>query len=68
MASMGSAGVEEVTKHVNGYFGQLIDRVTKHGGDVLKFAVRSLVFLPFDSMQREMLCYVCSGDLTPKRS
>jgi hypothetical protein len=40
MAQLGTSGVEEMTRHVNGYFAKLIDKVYQHSGDILKFAVR----------------------------
>ena len=33
----------QVSKHLNAYFGQLIDAVNAHGGDVLKFAGDALI-------------------------
>jgi len=36
LAKLGPAGPEQVSKHLNAYFGQLIDAVNQHGGDVLK--------------------------------
>jgi class 3 adenylate cyclase/tetratricopeptide (TPR) repeat protein len=38
LAEHGPAGVEELTGHLNTYFGQLVDLIVAHGGDVLKFA------------------------------
>lgn len=38
-------GPEQVSVHLNRYFGQLIDAVHKHGGDVLKFAGDALICL-----------------------
>lgn len=32
-----------MSKHLNKYFGQLIDEVYRHGGDVLKFAGDALI-------------------------
>lgn len=47
LAREGSSGIEKVTKHINGYFSQLIDCVHGHNGDVLKVrsALFSLLFL-----------------------
>jgi class 3 adenylate cyclase len=45
MAQLGSSGVEEVTKHVNGYFGQLIEKIYEHSGDILKFAGDALLVM-----------------------
>src|SRR5262249_47913109 len=39
LAAQGSAGAEQLTHLLNTYFGQLIDIVTAHGGDVVRFAV-----------------------------
>jgi class 3 adenylate cyclase len=36
LAKLGRGGPEQVSKHLNAYFGQLIDAVNNHGGDVLK--------------------------------
>ncbi|MEP7199924.1 MAG: adenylate/guanylate cyclase domain-containing protein, partial [Chloroflexota bacterium] len=38
LAQRGPAGTEELGRLLNAYFGQLIDLVTAHGGDVVKFA------------------------------
>lgn len=38
-AKAGSAGIEKVILHINGYFSQLIDMIASHGGDVLKVAI-----------------------------
>ena len=43
LAARGSAGAEELTRLLNTYFGQLIDIVTAHGGDVVKFAGDALL-------------------------
>lgn len=43
LASQGAAGAEEITKHLNAYFGRLIDVVLNAGGDVVKFAGDALV-------------------------
>ncbi|MFB2972384.1 AAA family ATPase [Aerosakkonema sp. BLCC-F183] len=37
------AGVEELTKHLNAYFGQLIASIASSGGDVIKFAGDALL-------------------------
>ena len=44
LGKLGRGGPEQVSKHLNAYFGQLIDAVNDHGGDVLK--VCSIVSLP----------------------
>jgi class 3 adenylate cyclase len=39
LAQLGAGeGAEQVTKHINSYFGQLMKEVHSFGGDVLKFA------------------------------
>eukprot|EP01094_Clydonella_sp_ATCC50884_P019512 TRINITY_DN3829_c1_g1_i1.p1 TRINITY_DN3829_c1_g1~~TRINITY_DN3829_c1_g1_i1.p1 ORF type:complete len:2092 (-),score=644.58 TRINITY_DN3829_c1_g1_i1:41-5551(-) len=43
LGKLGPAGPELVCKHLNAYFGQLINAVTAHGGDVLKFAGDALI-------------------------
>ncbi len=45
LAEHGPAGAEELTDHLNAYFGQLVDLITAHGGDVLKFAGDALLAL-----------------------
>jgi class 3 adenylate cyclase/tetratricopeptide (TPR) repeat protein len=43
LAERGAEGVETLTQVLNGYFGQLIDLITAHGGDVIKFAGDALL-------------------------
>ncbi|HLF26484.1 MAG TPA: adenylate/guanylate cyclase domain-containing protein [Anaerolineae bacterium] len=43
LAQHGPAGAEEMSRLLNAYFGQLIDLVTAHGGDILKFAGDALL-------------------------
>jgi class 3 adenylate cyclase len=38
LAARGSAGAEDLTQILNEYLGRLVDLVTAHGGDVVKFA------------------------------
>ncbi|MGH9942186.1 MAG: AAA family ATPase, partial [Pyrinomonadaceae bacterium] len=38
LAARGPAGIEDLTTLLNSYFGQLIDLVEEHGGDIVKFA------------------------------
>ena len=45
LAHKGPAGAEELTQLLNAYFGQLIDLVQVHGGDIVKFAGDALVAL-----------------------
>src|SRR5215472_9961305 len=43
LAARGAAGAEQLTGLLNTYFGRLIDIVTAHGGDVVKFAGDALL-------------------------
>ncbi len=43
LGKRGSAGVEELTQTLNGYFGDLIDVVISSGGDIVKFAGDALL-------------------------
>ncbi|MFN8458085.1 MAG: adenylate/guanylate cyclase domain-containing protein [Anaerolineae bacterium] len=43
MAHKGPVGAEELTQHLNTYFGQLIQLITAHGGDIVKFAGDALI-------------------------
>src|SRR5438067_2061942 len=43
LAARGSDGVEELTRVLNAYFGRLIEIITGHGGDVVKFAGDALL-------------------------
>jgi class 3 adenylate cyclase len=45
LARTGSGGVEELTELLNGCFGQLVQLVVDHGGDVVKFAGDALLAL-----------------------
>src|SRR5689334_15766966 len=45
LAQQGPAGTEELTRILNDYFGQLIEIITGHGGDVVKFAGDALIAL-----------------------
>ncbi len=38
LAQRGPAGAEELTQHLNAYFGQLVELITERGGDIIKFA------------------------------
>jgi class 3 adenylate cyclase len=38
LARRGPDGAEELTKHLNAYFGQLIELISDRGGDIIKFA------------------------------
>lgn len=43
LAAMGPQGAEQISNHLNTYFGRIIDLVLEHGGDVMKFAGDSFV-------------------------
>lgn len=43
LADKGADGVEELTRILNAYFGQIISVVRSHGGDVIKFAGDALL-------------------------
>jgi predicted ATPase/class 3 adenylate cyclase len=43
LARRGDAGVEDLTRWLNVYFGRLIDVIVEHGGDILKFAGDALI-------------------------
>ncbi len=43
LAEKGPAGTTELTHLLNSYFGQLIDLITAHGGDVIKFSGDALL-------------------------
>ncbi len=45
MVNSGPNGVENLSRILNDYFGQLVDTVTAYGGDVVKFAGDSLLAL-----------------------
>jgi class 3 adenylate cyclase len=45
LAQLGPAGAEDLTALLNTYFGQLIDIITHHGGDIVKFAGDALIAL-----------------------
>ena len=43
LTERGPAGAEEVSRLLNTYFGQLIDLISAHGGEVVKFAGDALL-------------------------
>ena len=45
LAQRGPEGAEEMTRALNSYFGQLIDIIGAHGGDVMKFAGDAMLVL-----------------------
>jgi class 3 adenylate cyclase/tetratricopeptide (TPR) repeat protein len=55
LAAQGPAGAEEISQHLNAYFGRLVDLVVSHGGDVISFAGDALLALweaPDDGLVR----------------
>lgn len=45
LAQRGPVGAEELTSLLNAYFGRLINLISRHGGDVVKFAGDALIAL-----------------------
>ncbi len=45
LSQRGPQGIEELSRLLNTYFGQLIDLITAHGGDIVKFAGDALLAL-----------------------
>ncbi len=67
LSKLGPGGPEQVSKHLNTYFGQLIEAVANAGGDVLKFAGDALICMfgappsqdgDEDQQQQQPLCDV----------
>ena len=54
MGSKDSAGVEVLTRCINSFFGQVIDLVLQHGGDVMRFAGDSMICC-FSASEEESL-------------
>jgi class 3 adenylate cyclase len=57
LAAQGSAGAEQLTRLLNAYFGQLIDVVTAHGGDVVKFAGDALLAVWQNGDGDDLACF-----------
>ncbi|MBN1954506.1 MAG: AAA family ATPase [Anaerolineae bacterium] len=57
-AQRGPAGAEELSQLLNAYFGQLIDLIAAHGGDVVKFTGDGLLALWLPEMLAEDLTSV----------
>ncbi|MCT7949594.1 AAA family ATPase [Ancylothrix sp. C2] len=58
LAQKGSAGVEELTKHLNAYFGQLIELITAHEGDIVKFAGDAMLAIwPAETLSLEQATF-----------
>src|SRR4051794_12805621 len=45
LAQQGPAGAEKLTAILNAYFGELIELITAHGGEIVKFAGDALLAL-----------------------
>ena len=45
LSRVGPSGVELLTRCMNSYFAQVIDVVTQHGGDVVKFAGDAMIIV-----------------------
>lgn len=58
LAQKGSAGVEELTTHLNAYFGQLIELILAHNGDIIKFAGDAMLAIwPAESLSLDRATY-----------
>ncbi|HEY9856748.1 MAG TPA: adenylate/guanylate cyclase domain-containing protein [Stenomitos sp.] len=74
LAQRGPAGAEELIRILNGYFGHLIELVSAHGGDVVKFAGDALLALwpagdePLEQqVQRAAQCALAMQEARPDR-
>mgnify|MGYP000603731000 FL=1 len=58
LAQKGAIGVEELTTHLNAYFGQLIELIIAHKGDIFKFAGDAMLAIwPAESMSLDLATY-----------
>lgn len=58
LAQKGSIGVEELTTHLNAYFGQLIELIIAHNGDIVKFAGDAMLAIwPAESLSLDLATY-----------
>ena len=58
LAQKGAIGVEELTTHLNAYFGQLIELIIAHKGDIFKFAGDAMLAIwPAESMSLYLATY-----------
>ena len=58
LAQKGAVGVEELTTHLNAYFGQLIELILAHGGDIVKFAGDAMLAIwPAESFSLDQATY-----------
>jgi class 3 adenylate cyclase len=55
MCLKGMAGVEELSRHLNRFFGPICDRIYEYGGDVLKFAGDALLVMFTDHNRYDAL-------------
>jgi adenylate cyclase 10 len=55
---LGSRGVEQLTVHLNEYFGQMINLIFNHGGDIVKFAGDALIAI-WPTTAEAGLAYSC---------
>ena len=54
LAQRGPAGVEELSRLLNTSFGQILDTIESHGGDVVKFAGDALLAIwPVEDVSRD---------------
>ena len=58
LAQKGSIGVEELTTHLNAYFGQLIELIIAHQGDIINFAGDAMLAIwPAESLSLDIATY-----------
>jgi class 3 adenylate cyclase/tetratricopeptide (TPR) repeat protein len=58
LAQKGAIGVEELTTHLNAYFGQLIELIIAHKGDIVKFAGDAMLAIwPAQNLSLDLATY-----------
>ncbi len=58
LAQKGAIGVEELTTHLNAYFGQLIELIIAHKGDIVKFAGDAMLAIwPAENLSLDLATY-----------
>ncbi|MBM4089269.1 MAG: hypothetical protein FJ276_07550 [Planctomycetes bacterium] len=63
LAESGAVGAEKLTKLLNEYFGQVIDIIGLHGGDIVRFAGDAILAVwPADESGGEVLAAHCAAD------
>jgi class 3 adenylate cyclase len=66
------SGAEELKRHINAYFSQLLAVVEKHQGDVIKFAGDAIIVLWANNKDRDYGSYLRKGktknQTSPRRS